>query len=323
MMAEMTIAEALRRAHIEAMSNDETVILMGEDLSMGVFGVSSGLDDMFGKGRVINTPISETAFVGMGIGAAMTGLRPIVEVMFCDFMGVCFDQIMNQAAKVHFMSDGQMQLPLTIRTTMGAGDGSGAMHSQSLHGLLQQIPGLIVACPSTPSDAAGLLMAAVKADTPVILMEHKGLYNNKGQVGEGFMEVPFGKGRVARKGTDITLVAASRMCEIALEASDILAKYGISLEIIDPRTISPLDTRLIGDSIRKTGRLMVVDEGAAIAGFADHIVSHIAENHFDCLKTNPRKIVPPHVPVPYGVSAEKHWLPDVRAIVEAAKDMQS
>ncbi|UTW55325.1 alpha-ketoacid dehydrogenase subunit beta [Kordiimonas sp. SCSIO 12610] len=316
----VTISEALRAAHIEIMQRDERVVLIGEDLSMGVFGVTTGLDLMFGSDRVINTPISETAFVGMALGAAMTGLRPIVEIMFCDFMGVCFDQIMNQIAKAHFLSYGRLDIPLVIRTTMGAGDGSGAMHSQSLHGLLQQIPGLVVACPATPQDAAGMLRAASKTKTPVVLMENKNLYQLKGNVDE-CVEVPFGQGHIVRGGADITLVAVSAMRQVALDAAEVLKTQNIDAEVIDPRTISPLDTKLIANSLKKTGKLAVIDEGSAIAGFADHVISFVAENHFTLLNDCPRKIVPPHIPVPYGAGAEQSWLPDVDTVVDVVRSM--
>jgi pyruvate dehydrogenase E1 component beta subunit len=317
----MTISEALRSTLIQVMQNDDRVTLVGEDLSMGVFGVTSGLDCEFGSDRVINTPISETAFVGMGIGAAMTGLKPIIEVMFCDFMGVCFDQILNQAAKTHFLSGGAVDIPLVIRTTMGAGDGSGAMHSQSMYGLLMQIPGLIIACPSTPADASGLLKTAIQSNTPVILMEHKGLYNVKGEVDQTISAVSFGEGSIVKEGSDVTIVALSKMSHVSCEAAQLLGREGISVEVIDPRTISPLDTGIIADSIRKTGRLIVVDEGTAIAGFADHVISNVVENNFDALKCAPRKIVPPHTPVPYGRSAETVWLPNANNIVGVVRDL--
>jgi pyruvate dehydrogenase E1 component beta subunit len=303
------------------MRSDDRIMLIGEDLTTGVFGVTSGLDHEFDSSRVINTPISETAFVGMGIGAALTGLRPIVEVMFCDFMGVCFDQILNQAAKIHFLSGGDVDLPLVIRTTMGAGDSSGAMHSQSLHGLLMQIPGLMVACPSTPADAVGLLQAAMKSNTPVILMEHKGLYDVKGEVASSTPVVPFGKGRVVREGTDVTLVAISNMNCLSVEAARIVSSDNISVEVIDPRTVSPLDTEIIAKSVQKTGRLVVVDDGATIGGFADHVISYVSENHFGVLKTAPRKIAPPHTPVPYGKKAEDAWLPNASDIAGAIRGL--
>jgi len=333
-MTRMSISEALNRAHHHIMAADDRTLVIGEDIRGGsgvdgglelggVFGVTSGLAAKFGEGRVIDTPISETAFVGMATGAAMTGLKPIVEVMFCDFMGVCFDQIMNQAAKARFLSNGRFDLPLTIRTTMGAGDGSGAMHSQSTFGMLASVAGLTVVCPSTPADAAGLLKSAVEAKGPTVIMEHKGLYGVAEDVPDELPSVPLGKGRLMREGTDLTVVAVSAFVHKAVEAADTLAAEGISVEIIDPRTIKPLDEALILASVKKTGRLLVAAEDAAFGGFSDQLTAFVARSAFSSLKAAPVSVTPPDVPVPYGRRAEAVWLPGVDEILSAARTLAS
>ncbi len=332
-MSMLSIKDALNKAHHQLMEADETVIVIGEDIVGGagtdsdselggVFGVTAGLAARFGKHRVIDTPISETAFVGMGIGAAATGLKPIIEVMFCDFMGVCFDQILNQAAKIRFLSGDQIKLPLVIRTTMGAGDSSGAMHSQSLHGLLASVAGLKVVCPSNAADAAGLLKSALLDPNPVVLLEHKGLYDYQSYVEPSLPAVPLGQGNLAREGKDITVVATSAMVSKTLKAADLLAD-ALSVEVIDPRTISPLDTNLIIKSVNKTGRLLVVDEGAAFVGFADAVIATTTEQAFGSLRQAPRKLVPPHTPVPYAPNLERQWLPGTKYITETVRSMMS
>lgn len=322
-MPEQTIAEALNTAHHQLMKANDSVICFGEDFAEngGVFGVSDSLLEAFGSDRVFDTPISETAFIGMAVGAAMTGLKPIVELMFCDFAGVCFDQILNQAAKARFLSNGQLKMPLVIRTTMGAGDGSGAMHSQSMHGLFANIPGLVVVAPSSPADAAGLLKSAVVSDDPVIFMEHKNLYGVTGPIDPALPLVPLGKARMLRKGADITIVAASAMAHAALEAAEMLENNGIAATVIDPRTIKPFDWATVEEGLDETGRLLVVDEGAAFGGFADAIVAEITGRAFGALKTAPKKITPPDTPVPYAVAAEQAWLPNSLDIVDAATKM--
>jgi pyruvate/2-oxoglutarate/acetoin dehydrogenase E1 component len=331
-MQMMTIRDALNAAMHDLMAAHDTMVVMGEDIVGGTspdgadelggpFGVTRGLAAKFGRERVIDTPISEVAFLGMATGAAMTGLRPVVEIMFCDFLGVCFDQLMNQTAKLRFLSAGRVKLPLVIRTTMGAGDGSGATHSQSLHGLAASIPGLIVAAPATAADAAGLLKAAFASDAPVMLFEHKGLYGLEGAVADGLPAVKLGEGRVALPGRDITIVATSAMLHQALVASDQLADAGIKAEVIDPRTIQPLDAKLILSSVAKTGHLLVVDEGAAFAGFADAVLSLVAREGFGALKAAPKALTPLHTPVPYGRAAEAAWLPNADNIVTAARAM--
>lgn len=322
-MPDQTIAEALNAAHHQLMADDESVLCFGEDFAQngGVFGVSKGLLETFGPARVFDTPISETAFIGVAVGAAMTGLKPIVELMFCDFAGVCFDQILNQAAKARFLSNGNLKMPLVIRTTMGAGDGSGAMHSQSLHGLFASIPGLIVVAPSTPADAAGLLKSATFSDDPVIFMENKNLYSLAGPVDPSLSPVPIGQARVLKSGKDITIVAASAMAHAAIAAAKTLEDKGISASVVDPRTIKPIDWNAIESSVQQTGRLLVIDEGAAFGGFADAVIAGITDRAFSALKAAPKKLTPPDTPVPYAVGAERAWMPGASDIVDAATPM--
>ncbi|GHF12943.1 pyruvate dehydrogenase subunit beta [Kordiimonas sediminis] len=333
-MTAISFGDALNRTLHDCMAADDSIIIAGEDIAGGagiedsdvelggVFGVTRGLAARFGTGRVLDTPITESAFVGMGLGAAATGLRPVIEVMFCDFFGVCFDQLINQAAKMRFLSNDRIQLPLVIRTTMGAGDGSGAMHSQSLHALVASVPGLRVVCPATPADAAGLLKTSIASPDPVIFMEHKGLYGLTGPLREDedghIVPIPLGKGRYVRRGTDLTLVATGAMVQEAEKAADILAVRGMRCEIIDPRTISPLDMEILIESVAGTGRLLVVDEGAAFAGFADAVVSKISQKAFAFLKSAPVSLTPPHTPVPYGRALEAAYLPSHEKIVECA-----
>lgn len=320
---QVTLSGALNRTLHDAIAADDHIVCIGEDIGRigGPFGVTAGLLERFGSARIIETPISETAFLGMAAGAAMTGLRPIVEIMFCDFIGVCFDQLMNQIAKARYLSGGRLKMPLVIRTTMGAGDGSGAMHSAALHGLMASVEGLTVVCPTTPQDAAGLLHEALKSDGPVVFMEHKGLYDVEQSLGDERPLVPIGRAKIARKGKDLTIVAASAMAHTALVAADALQKNGLSAEVIDLRTIKPLDWDAIVASVAKTGRLLVVDEGAEFAGLADAVISGACERAFAKLKCPPAKICPPDVPVPYATAAEAAYLPSADTITERAAAM--
>ena len=326
-MTRISMQKALNMALHKMMHEDNSIVFFGEDVVGGsglngtqplggIFGVSSGLNDAFGPERVFDTPISETAFIGMATGAAMTGLRPVVELMFCDFMGVCFDQIINQAAKAHFISGGVNKVPMVIRTTMGAGDGSAAVHSQSLAHLVTSIAGLYVAMPATPGDAASMLQAAVKCDSPVVFLEHKALYDFEEDVPDDLLPSPLGKGRTVMAGSDVTLVAFSAMVHEAEAVAHKVAKEGITVDLIDPRWASPLDMDLILASVARTGRLVVVDEGAAHAGLAAEVISQVTQQGFDLLKTAPIAITPPHTPVPYGKSLEAAWLPS-RDTIEA------
>lgn len=319
----VTFGQALNIVLHQLMDADDTLVCIGEDIGPagGPFGVTAGLFDTFGPTRVIETPISETAFVGMGVGAALTGLKPVVEVMFCDFVGVCFDQILNQAAKARYLSNGRLALPLVIRTTMGAGDGSGAMHSASLHGMLASIAGLTVVCPSNPLDAAGLLKSAILSEGPVIFFEHKNLYTVPVPMVDDFPAVPLGKARILREGNDVTLVATGQLVAVAESACSALAGRSVSIELIDPRTIKPLDICAILASVRKTGRLLVVDEGPAFSGFADAVIGAVVEQGFDVLKSAPQKLCPPDTPVPYAPDAEQKWLPGRDAIAHSVTAM--
>jgi len=327
----MTISTALNRAHHQLLKTDPSIIVLGEDIVGGagldgkelggVFGVTAGLAARFGKDRIIDTPISETAFVGMAVGAAMTGLKPIVEVMFCDFIGVCFDQISNQAAKTRYLSNDKIDMSLVIRTTMGAGDGSGAMHSQSLHGMLAGVPGLIVVCPSTPADAAGLLKAAVASPHPVVMLEHKGLYEDEAAVDDTLPAVQIGKGRNVREGDDVTVVAISAMEKVCEKAVEQLATRGIGVDLIDPRTVQPLDMETIFASLEKTGRLLVVDEGPLFGGFADQVISAAVTGGHHLLRTAPQKLTPPQSPVPYGRLLEADWLLDAGKVINKIDEM--
>ena len=327
----MTIAGALNKAHHQLMEADQNILVIGEDIVGGagldgselggVFGVTAGLASCFGKDRVIDTPISETAFVGMAVGAAMTGIKPIVEVMFCDFIGVCFDQILNQAAKARFLSNDRLEMPLVIRTTMGAGDGSGAMHSQTLYGMLAGVPGLEVVCPSTPADAAGLLKTAVASAGPVVMLEHKGLYGEAMPVDAELPPVPLGKGRIVNEGNDITVVAVSAMVKVCEQAAKKLATRGIGVDLIDPRTIYPLDKDMILKSVKKTRRLLAVDEGPRIGGFADQVIAAAVTDGYGFLRTAPQKLTPPHTPVPYGRLLEADWLVDENSVINKIDEM--
>ncbi len=320
-MTVMTMQKSLNVTLHRMMHKDSSIILFGEDVVGGsgledgqalggMFGVSAGLREVFGDRRVFDTPISEASFVGMATGAAMSGLRPIVELMFCDFMGVCFDQIMNQAAKARFMSGGTNKVPMVIRATMGAGDGSAAVHSQSLGHLPASIAGLYVAMPATARDAASLLQAAIACDDPVIFLEHKGLYDLEEDVPDNLMPAPLGKGRIVMAGSDVTIVAFSAMVHKAETVAHKVAKSGITIDLIDPRWASPLDIDLILASVERTGRLIVVDEGAAHAGLAAEVIAQVARHGFHHLHCAPIAVTPPHTPVPYAENLEKAWLPN-------------
>ena len=326
-MAIKTYREALSDALAQEMRRDPTVIILGEDVvgglggtageeeaAGGTFGVTAGFAAEFGRRRVIDTPITESAIVGAAHGAALTGLRPVAEVMFMDFMGVCLDQMLNQMAKFRYMFGGKCDVPVVIRTLMGAGFGAGPQHSQNLYAMLTAIPGLKVALPSSPADAKGLLATAIRDNDPVIFCEHKLLYGETGEVPDGEYLVPFGKANITRSGTDVTVVAFSRMVLLANKVADKLAREGISVEVIDPRTTSPLDRGAILASVGKTGRLVVLDESDPYCGMASEITALAATEAFSSLKAAPVKITPPHTPVPSTPHLEQLWLPSLERI---------
>lgn len=321
MSREITYAQALNEALRESMEKDENIVLFGEDIGHygGVFKVTKGLYEQFGKERVIDTPISESGFTGISIGAAMTGLRPIIEIMWIDFSLVAVDQILNQAAKMSYMSGGQTKVPLVIRTQGGGGRGNAAQHSQSLEGLFASIPGLKVVCPSTPYDAKGLLKAAIAEPSPVIFVEHKLLYNTKGIVPEDDYVIPLGVADVKREGNDATIVALSRMVPYSLEAAKELEKEGIDVEVIDLRSLVPLDIETVLRSVRKTNRLVVVHEAHRTYGWGAEIATRVQEEAFDELDAPVLRVAAEDVPIPYNMDLEREMLPQVRDIIEAVK----
>src|SRR3990172_771290 len=294
-MREITFAQAINEALREEMKKDPTVFIAGEDVGLmgGVFGVTGGLLEDFGEERVRDTPITEAAIVGSAIGAAVTGMRPVIELMFIDFTAVAMDQIVNQAAKMRYMFGGKATLPLTIRTCAGAGFSASAQHSQSLEAWFAHTPGLKVVMPSTPQDAKGLLKAAIKDNNPVIFIEHKLLYGKKGEVPEGEYTIPLGKAQILREGKDLTLISWSRMVDICLSAADILSKEAIKAEVIDLRTLVPLDKEAIFSSVEKTGRVIIVHEACLTGGFGGEIAALIADEAFDSLDAPIKRVAAP------------------------------
>ena len=318
----MSIREAINLTLDEEMARDERVVILGEDVASdqgGVYGITAGLPEKYGIERVIDTPITESAIIGAAGGAALTGLRPVAELMFVDFLGVCLDQLLNQISKFRYMFGGQARTPVVIRTMIGAGTGTGPQHSQILYPLLAAIPGIKVVVPSNAADAKGLLAEAIRQDDPVVFCEHKALYMDECDVPEGEFLIPFGQARTVVEGTDITVVAISRMVIFAEQAAKQLASEGISVEVIDPRTISPLDEGAILKSLAKTGRLVVVDEANPICSMASEIASIAAERGFDYLDAPIKKVTAPHTPVPATPCLEAHYVPSVDNIVTAIK----
>ncbi len=316
-----TYARAANEAMRLAMAADPTVILMGEDVGAygNVFGVTQGLIDRFGPERVLDTPISETTFVGAAVGAAMCGMRPVVELMFMDFIGFALNPLINQAAKARYMFGGGARVPLVMRTAMGGTLGAAAQHSQTLYSMCANVPGLVTVAPATPHDLKGLLLAAIQDDNPVVVCEHKALYSRQGPVPEDAYVLPLGRASVVRDGSDVTIVAASLMLHRALEAAGLLHGEGVSVEVIDPMTIYPLDAETIVRSVKKTGRLVVVDEGTSFCGFGSEVVSQVARNAFDALEAPPTLITPPHTPVPFSPPLEEHYLPDAADVADAVR----
>lgn len=325
--------EAINEAIDHEMARDENVIVIGEDVSGGagcegpdaedayggVLGVTKGLVGKYGRRRVIDTPITESAIMGTAAGAALTGLRPVAEMMFVDFLGVCFDMIYNQAAKFRYMFGGTARTPLVVRAMIGGGFRAAAQHSQTLHPMFTMVPGLKVVMPSNPYDAKGLMIQAIRDDDPVIFLEHKAMYDMTGEVPDEPYVIPFGEAAVTRDGTDVTIVAFSMMAKRAAKAADVLAKEGISVEVIDPRTTSPLDVDTILESVEKTGRLVVVDESPPRCSMAADVAALVAEHAFHDLKAPIATVTAPHTPVPFSPSLEDLYMPSVDKVIAAVK----
>jgi pyruvate dehydrogenase E1 component beta subunit len=320
---ELTYAHAIREALAEEMRRDERVCIMGEDVAEAgtPFKVLSGLVEEFGSNRVIDTPISEAGFTGMAVGAAMTGLRPVVDIMFGDFIGLTMDQMVNQAAKVHYMSGGKWMVPMVMRTTLGATRRSAAQHSQSLHAWFSHVPGLKVALPSTPYDAKGLLKSAIRDNNPVVIFEDKMMYRLKGPVPEDDYVVPFGVADIKRVGEDITLVATSSMVHVALGAASLLEDAGVSAEVVDPRTAWPLDEPTLIESARKTSRVIVLDEGYERYGVTAEIASIIAAGAFYSLDAPVKRMGAMHVPIPFSPPLEDATVPTEQTVFQAALEL--
>lgn len=322
-MREIEYREAIREAIIEEMDRDRKVFLIGEDIGIygGAFKAYKGLLDKYGTDRVINTPISEAAIIGAGIGAALTGYRPIVEIMFIDFATLAMDQIANQAAKIHFMSGGSLNVPLVIRTQGGVGKGLATQHSQSLEAWFYHIPGLKVVMPSTSYDVKGLLKTAVRDNSPVMFIEHKMIYPVKSPVPDEEYTIPFGKADIKRKGEDITIFAYSNMVLRSLEAAEELEKDRISCEIIDPRTLVPLDIDTVVNSVKKTGRLIIVSEACRRGSVASDISARITERAFDYLSAPVKIVAGLDTPIPYNSTLEQASIPQKADIIKAVKEL--
>ena len=322
-MREIEYREAIREAIIEEMDRDRKVFLIGEDIGIygGAFKAYKGLLDKYGPDRVINTPISEAAIIGAGIGAALTGYRPIVEIMFIDFATLAMDQIANQAAKIHFMSGGSLNVPLVIRTQGGVGKGLATQHSQSLEAWFYHIPGLKVVMPATSYDVKGLLKTAVRDNSPVIFIEHKMIYPVKGAVPEEEYNIPFGKADIKRKGEDVTIFAYSNMVIKSLEAAEELEREGISCEVVDPRTLVPLDIDTVVNSVKKTGRLIIVSEACRRGSVASDISARITERAFDYLSAPVKIVAGLDTPIPYNSTLEQASIPQKADIIKAVKEL--
>jgi acetoin:2,6-dichlorophenolindophenol oxidoreductase subunit beta len=320
---ELTLAQAVREALAEEMRRDSRVFILGEDIAEAghPFKVLTGLVEEFGAERVLDTPISEAGFTGVAVGAAMTGLRPVVDIMFGDFVTLIMDQMVNQAAKVHYMSGGKWRVPMVLRTTLGATRRSAAQHSQSLHAWFCHIPGLKVVLPSTPYDAKGLLKTAIRDENPVAFFEDKMMYRLKGPVPEEEYTIPLGAADIKREGTDITIVATSSMVQVALGAARLLEEAAISAEVVDPRTLWPLDEKTLINSARKTSRVIVMDEGYGRYGVAAEIASVISEGAFFDLEAPVKRLGAMHVPIPFSPPLEDATVPTEQSVFEAARTM--
>lgn len=325
-MREITYTEAVREALSEAMREDQNVFIMGEDIGVygGAFGVTRGMIEEFGPERIRHTPISESAIAGAAVGAAITGMRPVFELQFSDFITIALDQIVNQAAKIHYMYGGNVSIPLVMRTPGGSGTGAAAQHSQSLENWTAHIPGLIVIQPSTAYDAKGLLHSAIANNNPVMFYEHKLCYRTKGDVPEGKYMIPIGVADIKRQGKDISVIATSYMVHKSLEAAEILAKEGIDIEVVDPRTLVPLDKQTIVDSVKKTGRALIVTEAVKRSGFSAELAAVITEeDSFDYLDHPVVRLAGAETPIPYEPNLEKLAVPQVNDIVEACRKIMA
>ena len=322
-MREISYAEALRECLRQQMQADDKVFMIGEDIGLygGVFGVSVGLIAEFGEDKIMNTPISEQGIVGVAIGASLLGMRPVVEIMISDFTMLPLEQIANQAAKMRYMFGGKVKVPIVIRTPGGGGKGMAAQHSQSIEGLFLGLPGLKIVLPSTPYDAKGLLASSIKDDNPVMFFEHKLLYQTKGNVPEEPYEIPLGKADIKREGSDITVVATSFMVQKSLKVAEKLSGEGISVEIVDPRTIKPLDIGLIAGSVKKTGRALLVEEACYTGGFTCYLASEIMKHCFDFLDAPVLRVTGLDCPIPYEHNLENAVIPDEARIEKGIKEV--
>ncbi len=334
-MSRKSFRQAINEALRQEMRRDPRVVLMGEDVAGGAgapgeqdawggpLGVTKGLLAEFGRERILDTPLSESAFIGAAAGAAATGLRPVAELMFVDFMGVCFDQIFNQAAKFRYMFGGHATTPMVIRTMYGAGFRAASQHSQCLYPIFTHVPGLKVVIPSSPYEAKGLLIQAIRDDDPVIFFEHKVMYDQEEEVPDEPYAIPFGEARLTREGDDVTIVAIGRMVQVAEQAADRLQKEGVSCTVLDPRTTSPLDVDSILESVEDTGRLVIVDEASPRCNMATDISALVAQEAFDALKAPIRMVTPPHVPVPFAPNLEDLYVPNAEKVEAEVRRVMS
>jgi acetoin:2,6-dichlorophenolindophenol oxidoreductase subunit beta len=318
-----TYVQALNEALDLMMERDPSVFLLGEDIGEmgGDFGVTRGLWKKYGDDRVRDTPLSEAAIVGASVGSAMVGMRPVAEIMFADFLGECYDQLVNNAAKMHYMFDGQFKAPIVVRTACGGGFGGGPHHSQSVEGWFLNVPGLVIVAPATPADAKGMLIASIENDNPILFLEHKALYRIKGEVPEGYYTTPLVKAVVPRTGNDVTIVASMKMVHEALAAATQLAEEGIDAEVVDLRTIRPYDTATVLDSVRKTGRAIVATEAPKLGGLAAELSATIGEECFRDLKAPVVRVAGLDTPIPFSMVLEKYILPGKEQLVEAARKL--
>ncbi len=335
MSRKLSFAAAINEALFIAMEADPDVIVMGEDVAGGggraeqgiedawggIMGVTRGLIKAFGPERVRDTPISETAILGAAVGAAATGLRPVAELMFMDFIGVSLDPLLNQAAKLRYMFGGKVRVPLTVRTSMGAGARAAAQHSQTLYGMTSSIPGLKTVCPSNPADAKGLLLASIRDDNPVIFCEQKTLMFMQGEVPEGDYEIPLGKAATVREGSDVSLIGVGRTVHTAVEAAIALEADGISAEVIDLRSLSPMDEEAILATLEKTGRLVVIDEATPRCGIASDVAALCVDRGFDFLNAPVKRVTAPHTPVPFSPVLEDIFLPTPERVIRAVREL--